>query len=175
MWQIAPSYLVSQCSLVMHFRCSKIFNDYRIAVYRITHWWKNSGNQWTFGKVIMAKTLWHISHTHNVEVSLGDWTTDGLKQFFADVTLQRFCDTVNCLCQTVLCWCKATLLNSSMSESSLRSGSSSSWKSLSSVVNWWKPTPLRPCDNKLPRFSRRLCRLTPKHGNLPDNRQTSLK
>jgi len=104
--------------------------------------------------------------THNAKVSSdGGWTMDGLTQLCDQVADWQY--------QTVLCWCRAMLLNSSTSESSLRSGSSSSWKLLSSVVNWWKPMPLRPCDNKLPRFSRRLCRLTPKHGSLPDNRQTS--
>jgi len=66
-------------------------------------------------------------------------------------------------------WCRAVLLNSSTSESSLRSGSSSSWRSLSSVDSWWKPTPLRLWDSKWPRLRRRErdVRLTPKHGNLP--------
>ena len=64
-------------------------------------------------------------------------------------------------------WWRLTLLNSSTSDSSERRGSSSSLKSLSSVVSWWNPTPLRLCDNRLPRLRRRLYRLEPKNGNLP--------
>ena len=102
-------------------------------------------------------TLTNTGGTVQTLTDTGDLQTIEPSDYRADTGFTR---------HAVLWWI-AMLLNSSTSESSVCSGSSSSWKSLSRVDSWWKPTPFLLWDNKLPRLRRRLCRLVPKHGSLP--------